>query len=116
MDFVSGGGEFDAEFGGDDSGAAVGGIAGDADAHCAALQDAVVVFCRDDHKMADRPVYGWSPKSCRFSRGQEDAKTLYAAPLFLVRLLLDCYPGIIKTNQDTPSNTNSNLPPEYLPD
>jgi hypothetical protein len=31
---VAAGGEFHAEFGGDDAGAAVGGVAGDADAHC----------------------------------------------------------------------------------
>jgi hypothetical protein len=40
MDFVAGRGEFDAEFGSDDSGAAVCRITGDADAHCAALQSA----------------------------------------------------------------------------
>lgn len=37
MYFVTGSGEFDAELGRDYSGAAVSGIAGDADAHCAAL-------------------------------------------------------------------------------
>ncbi len=42
VDLVAAGGEFDAEFGGDDSAAAVGGITGDADLHRGPLLVAVV--------------------------------------------------------------------------
>jgi hypothetical protein len=43
MDVVAAGGEFHAELGGDDAGAAVGGVAGDADAH-RSFQSSVISF------------------------------------------------------------------------
>lgn len=73
--------------------------------------------CRDDHRIADRPFYGWIPKSCRFAQGTRryEKKTKFvlkietARRLFWPRKSLSCRLGCQNHSRHSDEH-KSNLP------